>query len=108
MLVLIGWVFFYYEKLGDGLFHIGIMFGIVKTSLTDPTAIYYFKHYLLFLVAAVLACIPWKVVIDRLPCKKTVEQLNLLLKPLILTALFLLGMATIITQSYNPFLYFRF
>lgn len=108
VLVLIGWVFFYYEKLGDGLFHIGIMFGIVKTSLTDPTAIYYFKHYLLFLVAAVLACIPWKVVIDRLPCKKTVEQLNLLLKPLILTALFLLGMATIITQSYNPFLYFRF
>ncbi len=108
VLVLIGWVFFYYENLGDGLRHLGIMFGMVRTSLTDPAAIYYFKHYLLFLVAASLACIPWKAIYDRLPFQKSTEQLQLWFKPLVLTALFVLGMAMIVTQSYNPFLYFRF
>jgi hypothetical protein len=30
------------------------------------------------------------------------------LKPIVVTALFLLAMALVVGQSYNPFLYFRF
>ena len=108
VLVMVGWVFFYYESLADGLHHLGIMFGLVKTTLTDPTAIYYFKHYLLYLVISVFACVPWKTVFSGLSQRKVVQLLDVWVKPLALTALFLLGMAMIITQSYNPFLYFRF
>ena len=108
LLVMVGWVFFYYEQLGDGLRHLGIMFGITQSSLTDPATVYYFKHYLLYFVVAALACIPWKPVAEKLPGYTAAARLAPWLKPLVLTAIFLLGLAMIVTQSYNPFLYFRF
>jgi alginate O-acetyltransferase complex protein AlgI len=100
----VGWVLFYYESLGDGIRHLGIMFGGTGAKLTDATVIYYFKHYLVFLAAAVLACVPWKSAV-RLP---GAEKWSPLIKPLVITALFLLALCMIVTQSYNPFLYFRF
>ena len=103
--VLIGWVFFYYESLADGLQHLGIMFGFVGAELTDPVAIYYFKHYFLFLVISILACIPWKVVF---PQNRLTGAVGWWLKPLAITIIFLMSMGMIVTQSYNPFLYFRF
>ena len=110
VLVLVGWVLFYYESLGDGVHHLGIMFGFVRSSLTDPTAVYYFKHYLAFLVFAVLACVPWKAAADRLPeiPGNVAKNLGRFVKPLVITAIFLLALCMIVTQSYNPFLYFRF
>ena len=110
LLVLIGWVLFYYESLSDGMQHLGVMFGLVKAELTDPTAIYYFKHYLAFLAFSVLACVPWKAATDKLPelPGNVAKNLGSLLKPLVVTVLFLLALSIIVTQSYNPFLYFRF
>ena len=110
ILVLIGWVLFYYESLSQGLNHLGIMFGLVEAELCDPAAVYYFKHNLVFLVSAVLASIPWKAVLERIPlCRSHIAgQIGYYLKPLAVTVLFLLSMGMIVTQSYNPFLYFRF
>lgn len=110
VLVLIGWVFFYYESLGDGLNHLKIMFGFGGAPLCDPGAVYYFKHNLVFLVAAVIACVPWKAVLQKLPdgVKASLGPTCQWLKPLAVTALFLLALAIIVGQSYNPFLYFRF
>ena len=104
LLVLIGWVLFYYESLADGLQHLGVMFGLVKAELTDPTVIYYFKHYLVFLGCAVLACVPWKAALGKLP----IGTKSNLAKPIFVTVVFLLALCMIVTQSYNPFLYFRF
>ena len=110
LLVLIGWVLFYYESLADGMQHLGVMFGLVKAELTDSSAIYYFKHYLAFLAFAVLACVPWKAAADKLPelSGNVAKNIGHLLKPLAITVLFLLALSIIVTQSYNPFLYFRF
>ena len=110
VLVLIGWIFFYYENLSDGLYHLRVMFGFADAPLTDPGAIYYFKHYMLFLVAAALASLPWKQIFTKLP-QKIVGPLRTAgpyLKPVMVTILLLASLAMIITQSYNPFLYFRF
>ena len=108
LLVLIGWVFFYYESLAAGLHHLGIMFGLVPAPVNDPTAIYYFKHYLVFLVCAALASLPWKGYLEKLPCSGMLSAIGSRIKPVIITLLFLMAMAMIVTQSYNPFLYFRF
>ena len=108
VLVLIGWVFFYYESLGAGLSHLGVMFGLSGASLTDPVTVYYFKHYLVFLAAAALACLPWKVWLQKRPGYDRLSAAGYWLKPLAATLLFLGSMAMIVTQSYNPFLYFRF
>ena len=106
LLVLIGWVFFYYESLADGLHHLATMFGLAGAELCDPAAVYYFKHYLVFLIAAILACIPWKQALPQLFAKS--EQAAYWLKPLAITVIFLLALGMIVSQSYNPFLYFRF
>ena len=103
--VLIGWVFFYYESLGDGLHHLGIMFGLVHSELCDPFTLYYFKHYLVVFVVSILACIPWKAI---LPQNRLTHTVGWWLKPLALTAILLMSIGLIVTQSYNPFLYFRF
>ena len=110
VLVLIGWVLFYYESLGDGLHHLGTMFGFVKAELCDPSTVYYFKYYLVFLIAAALASIPWKETAKRLPdpMQKTIGSIGVWVKPIVLTILFLLSMGLIVGQSYNPFLYFCF
>ena len=104
LLVLVGWVLFYYESLSDGLQHLAVMFGIKGAPFTDPTAIYYFKHSLLFLIAAALASYPWK----ELGVLQKGMTLIHWVRPFVITALFLLALAMIVTQSYNPFLYFRF
>ena len=106
--VLIGWVLFYYESLGAGLAHLGIMFGFSDAAITDPAAIYYFKHYLVFLVAAALASLPWKSCLQKLPRQDILVAAGRWLKPLAVTVLFLLSLGMVVTQSYNPFLYFRF
>ena len=103
VLVLVGWVLFYYVDLGDAMNHLKIMFGFGGAPLVDPAAIYYFKHNLVILAAASLACIPWKAVLP-----KKLTRRGYWLKPVTVTVLFLLSMALIVGQSYNPFLYFRF
>ena len=110
VLVLIGWVFFYYESLADGLKHLGIMFGFVKAELSDPAAVYYFKYYLVFLVVAALASIPWKAATNRLPspAQKAIGSVAVWLKPVVITAMFLLAIGLLVGRSYSPFLYFRF
>ena len=105
--VLVGWVLFYYVDLGDALSHLKTMFGFGGAALTDPAAIYYFKHNLVVLAAAALACIPWKAVLALLP-QKAVRAAAYWLKPVAVTVLLLLSVALIVGQSYNPFLYFRF
>lgn len=108
LLVLIGWVFFYYEDLAAGLHHLSVMFGLSGAALSDPWAVYYFKHNLLFLIVAALACLPWHQLLQKLPGQPAIAAVGAFLKPLVATVLFLLSMAMVVTQSYNPFLYFRF
>ena len=109
-LVIIGWVLFYYTDLSDGLNHIGVMFGLVKSNLTDAYAIYYFKHYLGFLIAALLACFPWKIFIETAfeAHKNVINKIGMWIKPVIITVLFVVSLGMLVGQSYNPFLYFRF
>ncbi len=115
LLVLIGWVFFYYIDLGAGIEHLGIMFGIISRPLTDAVTIYYFKYYLMFIIAGALASVPWKSFVKKLMGEKKVESMKegidnsaIILKPLFATLVFLASLAVLIGQSYNPFLYFRF
>ena len=110
LLVLVGWVLFYYVDLGQGLQHLKVMFGLAGAAWTDPAAIYYFKHNLVFLVAAALASVPWKLWMEKLPktARRHLRQTGRWLKPAVVTVLFFLSVAMVVGQSYNPFLYFRF
>jgi len=110
LLVLIGWVFFYYEDLSLCMLHLSTMFGFSGAAAIDPAATYYFKYNLVILVAAVLACLPWKAIFGKLPEKlqNVFAFIAPYTKPVAATLLLLLSVGMMITQSYNPFLYFRF
>ncbi len=108
--VLVGWVLFYYVDIGDGIKHLGVMFGVVKAKLVDANAVYYFKEYLGFLIIGVLACIPWKQLIDKIFASKpkVAAGIAMWLKPVVITILLAVSLGMLVGQSYNPFLYFRF
>lgn len=105
LLVLIGWVWFYFVDINEGIRHLGVMFGVVRTKLIDAKAIYYFKEYFGFLIVGMLACVPWKnILTDKLMQSKAVQ----IIKPIAITGLLAISLAMLVGQSYNPFLYFRF
>ncbi len=114
LLVLVGWVFFYHESLSDGMVHLGAMFGIGIQSLADLTSIYYFKRYLGVLIAACLACLPWKHLFSRLLSRQRPDgklrpgPWYQRLQSAAALALLLISVTFLISSSYNPFLYFRF
>ena len=104
-LVMIGWVLFYYPTLGQGLGHIGAMFGLGASALMDAASLRVIKTYSLFPLiafAAAMPVLPWLKGL-RLPgpvCE--VGRAAWLSGCLLLCLLFLIG------QSYNPFIYFQF
>lgn len=110
LLVVIGWVLFYYVDLGEALHHLGVMFGIVKSPALDAVTTYYLKHYLVFILAGILASVPWKEVLlnDLKPSSVCLKRWMGYVQPIVVTILFIMSVSLLIGQSYNPFLYFRF
>lgn len=115
LLIQISWALFYYVDLKDSFIHLGVMFGLIERPLTDAVTIYYFKYYLVFILAGILASIPWKQVALRVlgenliaKYRGTIDGVAMVFKPIVTSIIFLLSMSVLIGQSYNPFLYFRF
>lgn len=99
--IIVGWVIFYHTNITDGIRHIGALVG-VGAELADVASIYYLKHYLGFIVIAIIAALPWK-------NTKLGKIFNKpLVKVVLVSVIAIISIGTLIGQSYNPFLYFRF
>ncbi len=107
VVVIVGWMLFYFTDLSAGLSHIGKMFGYKTEGLTDPYAVYYLKENLGFILLAVLVCFPWKEKLEKHK-NKEIEMVVKVLKPIVASLLLIISLALLEGQSYNPFLYFRF
>ncbi len=107
-LVLIGWVLFYYAKVGDAFTHIGAMFGI-GASFTDSASVLIMKKYSFFPLIAFIASLP---VAQKLPflLQKTGLQRKHIdfLRVAVLSLMMVLSVLMLVGQSYNPFIYFQF
>lgn len=113
--ILIGWVFFYFTDLQQGISYLRAMFGLLGNPLTNIEFEIYFFDQILFFIVAVIAATPFasnlvkrmhdkwfakQPFMDRI-FKDGIQPIgNLLL--LLLCTIFLVG------QTYNPFFYFRF
>lgn len=113
VLVMIGWVIFSFEKVSDiGAFLKG-MFQI--ENFVDDKALYLLGEYKIVLIFAIVFAMP---VVPYLRKKMSVlaekkENTWLLYGiqagiTVVVLALLILSVAMIISESYNPFLYFRF
>lgn len=107
LIVIIGWVFFEFENMTQGIGFIKTMFGFGAQSAVDSTAIYYlYTNLLLFIVLAVCAT----PLLSKLTTwlKENIKVTSAIVVPLVYMFLVFLCTSFLVNQSYNPFLYFRF
>nr|WP_239587128.1 MBOAT family O-acyltransferase [Bacillus ectoiniformans] len=107
LIVIIGWVFFEYDVLSDGLNYIALMFGLAGNPFVDSHAIYYLYTNALLFIALIVCSTPflrniaWKF-------QEKAKFTSGFATPVVFTVLLFLCVAFLVTLSYNPFLYFRF
>jgi len=107
VVVIVGWVFFEFQNIGQGALFLRTMFGLGGNKFIDNTALYYLKSYaFLFIVLAVSSTPLLKRWAKNLSQK--FYAASALFSPLIYFALLFLSTAYLVNESYNPFLYFRF
>ncbi|MCI5604207.1 MAG: MBOAT family protein [Clostridia bacterium] len=104
LFIIIGWTIFYFENWGEFTQYIGCMFTL-DNGIVSVDALSVIISYLPLTVAAMLAAAPvWKNVYHKIKDKKYTGVLEFIL----CAAVLVLCTASLVNQSYNPFLYFRF
>ena len=103
MLVVIGWVLFSLEDLGQCVRYLAALFG-GGGSLMSTTFLYYLRSFGPTLVILALCATPLpRRLYGRLP-----EKARGILTPVLILGCLLLSTAYLVDGSYDPFLYFRF
>lgn len=112
MIVTLGWALFYFTDLSRLIDFFEILFGVNAASIVGATTKDDLTSHALWLVLAVLWCMPvgtW--LQDKYRClrferwRPATQSFSLLVVDL---SLLLASTALLVGQSYNPFLYFRF
>ena len=103
--VILGWVLFRAETVADALHYLRSMFGLGGASLIDGMFTGYLKQNLVLLVVGIILCTP---IIPALKRKYGSTLIWNILSVVGLTFLFLLSVASLVSSSYNPFIYFNF
>ncbi len=108
IIMLSGWVLFYFTDLSDALAYLKIMFGFGDNALISTLFAIKLKNNIIFLILAVLLSTP---IIRKIKSSlkqyykvKEYSYLRIALNAVIIIA----STALLVGQTYNPFLYFRF
>ena len=112
--VLLGWVIFRFTNLDLGLVLLKSLFGLNGNPLTSFTVGIEFNSHMYLLAVALVASTPlWRILrfqMERLFCRVRVLNAtwNLIFYSIIPVILLLLSTASLVGDSYNPFIYFQF
>lgn len=134
-LVLISWVIFAFEDLGQVGSYLGNMFGLNGTSLYNSEALYYLQNYIIIIIIGIICSIPLKNIASKILNKRQEKQINnikikdaineednkvvktkvskkqvafAIVSSICYIGIILLSTASLVNNSFNPFLYFRF
>lgn len=101
-LVVISFYIFAFDDLNN-LFEYGkILFGFSSNAIIDNTFVFYLSNYLVILILAIIFSLPvYKIIRERM-------EKHWIISSIIYIALFVLVVAYLVSNTYNPFLYFRF
>lgn len=104
-LVIISFVIFNANSMGEAFSYIGAMFGAGEYPLISREALYYLRSYAVVFVLALVGATPLpKKIFSSEKCRKLVT----FAEPVALVVLMLVMTAYLVDGSFNPFLYFRF
>lgn len=106
LLVIVGWVFFFSPTLLEAGAYLGAMFGRGTAGITDEAGMYYLLTSLILFWFSWIFAVPAASKISEKHLEDSDGWAPLFL--LIHGGIFLLAVAYLIHDTYNPFLYFRF
>lgn len=104
--VIMGWVIFRAESMTDAISYIQTMFGFGASSLWDPLFLQTLQQLSVWLVIGILLSTP---IVPYL--KKKLPQNNIVLDIIyciFMVVIFIIATSSIVSSSYNPFIYFNF
>ena len=110
-IVLVGFIIFVFDdfnRLGN---YLGLMFGINGNPIIDDNFIYYVINYGVFLMVALIISVPIYPVLRRRILASSSKRAKAVMAGIIAAAyviLLLLTTSYLVSNTYNPFLYFRF
>lgn len=105
ILIMIGWVFFFSPTLKDALTYIKTMFGIHAYSFIDRQSLYILFTNLILWIFVIIGSTP---VVHRFYMNTIYKKGKTLINCIVYVLLFIVCIAYLVTETYNPFLYFRF
>ena len=106
--VIIGWVIFSANSLPEILTTLGAMFGFADQGFIDGTARYILNgNWILLLIAAFFSLPILKKPLEKFK-KSSAAAAYYLTGYVLLLLILVLSIAFLVTENYNPFLYFRF
>lgn len=110
LVVIIGWVFFRASDLGHAVNYLGIMFGFRSPYNVGFSVWYYLDPMVItILIIACIASIPiTKYIRDNVGHYEEHSGLSLFIQNAFVGLLLVLCMMFLATNTYNPFIYFRF
>lgn len=107
LLVVIGWVFFEFTNLTEGLIFLRSMLGVGDNGLIGDQAVVKLKAYALLYIVCIIAASPWPKKL-ALSFKRRHCNIYRLAVNVYYCALIFWVTAYMVASTYNPFIYFRF
>ena len=109
ILVVFGFNFFYFVDFSRNLQALQVMFGIAGNGFSFTEALQLVVNYLPFIAVCVVCAAPAKKnVLERIGRLKLSEGIRTAALAVGVAIIFIISTASIVSNSYNPFIYFRF
>lgn len=107
LFVLMGWVLFFSPSLGSALSYISMMFGFGNRVFIDRQAMYFIVSNMSLWILLMVGSTPVVHSVYQMVLKKG-NKIGAIVNGAVYVGLFVLCIAYLVTETYNPFLYFRF
>ena len=98
-LIIISWVIFAFDDLSIMTTYLSKMF--INTNLIDSSSLFFIKNYFFIFIISIILSTP---IIKNIKMKKYYKPFIIILY----IVLFILTISYLVSDAYNPFLYFRF
>lgn len=106
--ILVGWVFFFSPSLGYALRYLWAMIGGGSGIADAQGAFLLFIHWLLFVIAAVGSTAYGRKLLNNAVRFSANRTVRMTVGAVLYIGIFFLSVAFLVTDTFNPFLYFRF
>ena len=109
LLVVVSFVLFDANSVGEAAATIGGLFGAAGVSAVDPISLYYLRSFAVVFLIGIVGATPLpKRAVERLGSTRAGAMVVDVLEPLVLVSVLAVSTGYLVDGSFNPFLYFRF